>query len=228
MTVAVLIPWSTGCSWRERAWEWVQARYTESHPEWKIITGSTDVEGFSRTQAILDARQRTDADTLVVGDADVWCDGLSEAVNRVERHGWAIPHLMLHRLSPESTEQVYEGQDWRGLPLSTDNRQDSRPYRGHETDTLCVFRADVFDRVPPDPRFVGWGQEGDAWRAALHTLVGPPWRGSADLVHYWHPPQPRQTRAVGNSKSYALWRRYAAARGDRHAMEFLVNEGVMA
>lgn len=224
MNVAVILPFASDCPHRLAARDWVRARYAEHHPTWPIIEGFTAVEGFSRTQAILDGIARFPADVYVVADADVWCDGIGEAVGQVDRHGWAIPHHLIHRLSRESSDVVLNGGDWRGLPLSTDNRQDSRPYKGHETDTLCVFTADALAEVPPDPRFVGWGQEGDAWALALRTLVGAPWRGGDDIVHLWHPAQPRQSRVVGNPASLALFRRYAKARRNRDAMRSLIEE----
>lgn len=225
MTVSVLVPWRAGCPHREAAWEWVQDQYRRDHPDWELVTGTCADGPFNRAQAILDAAEHSSGDVLVVADSDVYTDP-QEAIDHLKT--WAIPHRLLHRLSQESTEQVLAGTDWHGLPLSTDNRQDSRPYVGKETGTLVVFTRDTFDEVPPDPRFVGWGSEDLAWGAALNTLVGPPWRGRADLVHLWHPAQPRQTRAVGSPESYALWRRYAAARRDKSAMRFLVNEGVKA
>lgn len=199
-------------------------RYAEHHPNWLLIEGRTDVAGFSRTQAALDGRAKADADVYLVADADVWVEGLGQAVNEALSHGWAIPHTLIHRLSPSSTEMVLGGSDWRGLPLSTDNQQDRRPYRGHETDTICAFRRDAFDAAPPDPRFVGWGQEGDAWSLALRTLVGAPWRGTEDLVHLWHPPQERKSRVVGNDRSMALLGRYRNAKNDPAAMTSLVDE----
>ena len=224
MTVAVLVPWKPGCPWREKAWAWVQNRYREVHPGWEIVTGTADVEGFSRTQALLDARSKTDADVLVCADADTWCDGIGDAVDHVERvGGWAIPHLLIHRLAESSTLVVFGGRDWHDLNLSTDNAQDSRPYRGHEAGTLLVLAAGAFDTAPPDPRFVGWGQEDAAWARALRMLVGSPWRGRADLVHLWHPAEPRHTRIIGNPANRALGRRYANARS-RTVMAALIEE----
>lgn len=226
MTVAVLVPWSPGCPWRERAWAWARARWGEVHPDWEVVTGRSDFgTPFSRAQGILHAASRTDADVLVVADADVWCDP-APAVNQVAEHGWAIPHRLIHRLSLDSTLQVYGGTDWRGLPLSTDNHQDSRPYRGHPTGTLVVLTRDALEAAPPDPRFVGWGQEDDAWACALKTMVGKPWRGDDDLVHLWHPPQARQSRAVGSPEGLALLRRYRAARGNQDRMRALIAEHV--
>lgn len=224
MTVAVLVPFKPGCPWREKAWTWVQGRYADQHPEWELITGTTDVDGFSRTQAILDARSKTDADIFVISDADVWTAGLAEAVAHADETGWAIPHLLIHRLAESSTLRVLGGAEWRGQQLSTDNPQDSRPYRGHEAGTLLVMTADAFDGAPPDPRFVGWGQEDDAWAITLRTLRGSPWRGKADLVHLWHPAEPRQTRVTGNDANKALLRRYQRANRRREVMESLIEE----
>lgn len=230
MTVSVVVPWRAGCPWREKAWEWVQARYAAAHPDWELVTGTCADGPFNRSAAILDATSRASGDVLVVADADVWCDP-QPAVDRVDESGWAIPHLLIHRLAETSTLALLDGEeDWRGLPLSGDNPQDSRPYRGHETGTLVVLRRDVLEDVPPDRRFVGWGQEDDAWALALRKLVGVPWRGRGDLVHLWHPAPPRLTRRVGNPESLALFRRYDRARRNRAAMRALVDEskGVLA
>lgn len=220
-TVSVVVPWRQGCPHRQRAWEWVRGRYDDAHPDWEIVQGESPAGPFNRSAAILDGARRSAGDVIVVADGDVWCDP-QPAIEHLTT--WSIPHLMLHRLSMESTARVLAGGDWRGLPLSTDNRQDSRPYKGFETGTLVVLRREVLVDVPPDRRFVGWGQEDQAWSAALRTLVGPPWRGHDDLVHLWHPPQPRRSRVVGNSESQALLRRYRNARRSPDAMRALVEE----
>lgn len=221
--VAVIVPWQAGCPWRERALAWVTARYREHHPSWPVILGRSTSELFSRTQAILDGASRTMADVLVIADGDVWCP-LDAAVEQAAAGGWAIPHLLIHRLSDESTDLVLDGADWHGLPLSRDNAQDQRPYKGHEGGTLLVVHRDAFDTAPPDPRFVGWGQEDSAWALALRNLVGAPWRGREDLVHLWHPPQQRLTRVIGSERSRKLQRRYVRASRDRDAMAALVAE----
>lgn len=221
-SIAVLVPWRPGCEWRERSWVVLRDRYEALGFE--VVTGTTDVAGFSRTQAILDARRRTTADLFVVTDADVFGELTGEAFTETLAHGWAVPHGLLHRLSPDSTLQALDGADWRGLPLSSDNSQDRRPYRVHEGGTLLTITSTAFDLAPPDPRFVGWGQEDDAWACALRTLVGPPWRGDADLVHFWHPAAPRRNRVVGNPANVALLRRYKAAAGNPEQMRRLVAE----
>lgn len=224
MTVAVVIPWRAGCLHRERALKWTIRRYLAAFRSLDVVLGSCDPDRpFNRAQAIIDGASRTQADVLVVADGDVWCDP-KQAIDEVKSCGWAVPHLKIHRLSRESTDKVLRGEDWHGLPLSTDNRQDAKPYKGHETGTLVVLRRDVLEEVPPDPRFVGWGSEDDAWSCALRTLVGAPWRGVDDLVHLWHPPQPRISRTVGNRESFALLRRYQRANRQPAVMSELVAE----
>lgn len=221
MTTAVLVPYRGGEEHRERNWAWARDRYEQAGYE--VIEGTSDAEAFSRTQGILDARSRTDAEVLIVADADVWCDGLPALVAATTNLGWSVPG-MLHRLSPESTVKVLAGADWRGLPLSDDNPQDLHPYKVHEAGTLLALRSDVFDACPPDPRFVGWGQEDDAWSMALRAIVGPPSRVNADVVHLWHPPEPRKSRIVGNPDNAMLARRYRMVRHSRERMTALVEE----
>lgn len=224
MNVSVLIPVGGNCPHRAAALRWVTDRYATEFPDWEVVYGQGDTpDGYSRSRAILDAARMASGDVLLVADGDVWCDSLN-AVQAAREAGWAVPHKLIHRLSPESTEQVLGGADWRGLPLSTDNRQDSRPYKGNETGTLVAIRADVLADVPPDRRFVGWGQEDVAWAEALRCLVGAPWRGGADLVHLWHPPQPRLSRVTGSRTGQELAARYRRARRDPRLMRQLIEE----
>lgn len=59
---------------------------------------------------------------------------------------------------------------------------------------------------------------------ALTALVGEPHRGRADLVHCWHPPQPRWTRRRGSREGWELRKRYHQASADPTAMSDLIEE----
>ena len=160
------------------------------------------------------------AEIVIQADADVWCDGLREAVDAVEAGaGWAVPHKLVHRLSEDGTEAVLAGADWRGQPM------DQKPYEGILGGGIVVARRDVLLDVPLDSRFVGWGQDDEAHALGLNALYGDPWRGTADLVHLWHPPQSRVSRRKGSRESWKLRRRYWEARRKPEAMRALLKEG---
>lgn len=219
MSVAVLIPYRGGDEHRARALEFVRERYAEEHPEWPVVIGTVDEGPWVKAAAVADALRQTNAEILIVADADVWTDGLSRAVAAV-RHGkaWAIPHGSVYRLSEDATERYLAGASYKSLPLS------EPAYRGVEGGGVVVVRRDVYEECPLDPRFVGWGNGDESWSHALRALFGPPARGRSVLVHLWHPPQQRATRNYGSVESRALRKRYVRAGRDELATRRLVKE----
>lgn len=214
--VAVVVPWRGGCPHRERALSWVVTKYQTTHPTWQVVLGEHTADQWCKAEAVTAGLALTDADRLVIADADCWVDNLADAVN--SSAPWTVPHLMVHRLDEQSTEQMYR----TGVPGPG---RTERPYRGHVGGGVVVIDRETYDAVPLDPRFTGWGQEDDSWSVALHTLVGPPHRGDADLVHLWHPPQKRMNRINGSRAGVALARRYRAVRNDPEAMRTLIDQG---
>lgn len=221
MTVAVIIPWRSGDLARQRALDWVTERYNDAFPAAELILGGCNPDvAFNRCEAILDGARRTSAETLIVADGDCWTEGIHEAVAMVEQGAaWAIPHRMLCRLTEHATEQVLAG-------ARLEDQEDfaERPYVGFEAGTLFVIRRDVLFDVPPDVRFIGWGQEEQALSLALRCLVAAPWRGKANCFHLWHPPQLRRNRGIGNDANLKLYRRYKVARHISARMRALVDE----
>lgn len=211
--VEVIVPAAGTCPYRARALEWVRGRY-----EWPV-TVAPGPTPWSKGAAVMPAIERSCADVIVVADADVWTDGLPDAIAEVQAGVmWAVPHRGVHRLTEASTAAVIDGARWEDQPL------DERPYLGIPGGGIVVARRDTLLDVPLDPRFVGWGQEDESWGVALRTLLGPPWRGRAPLVHLWHPSQPRLTRTRGSHESWQLRKRYLAARDDPAAMRLIVTE----
>lgn len=156
-------------------------------------------------------------DIVVVADADVWCDGLPEAAEAVrDGAAWAVPHRLVHRLTETATRSLIAG----GSP----DEYEQRPYPGVEGGGVIVTRRDTLLEIPLDPRFVGWGQEDVSHGVALRTLLGGCWRGTADLIHLWHPPQERLSRKVGSLQGRALGRRYFDARRSPDEMRALLAE----
>jgi hypothetical protein len=217
--VEVVIPFAGTCPHRLRALDWVLARYGDRHPDWEITVAWREADEWVKARAVMPAVAASSAPVVVVADADVWTDGLTEAAAAVAAGSpWAMPHRRLFRLTRQATGRVLDGEPWQGQEL------DERPYPGvWGGGVVAVARQTMLD-CPLDPRFVGWGQEDTAWAVALHAQVGAGWRGDADLVHLWHPPQPRLSRRFGSPDGRRLYRRYCTARRDPAQLAELLGE----
>lgn len=204
MSVAVLVPWREAPD-REQVWAYLRAKWHKSFPAWAVVEGSCPDGPWRKGLAVADALSRSTSDVVVVADADVWTDGVAEAVDRV-RAGvpWAIPHWRVCRLDQPSTAAVLAGAPFGGT-------YDRKPYVGRRGGGMVVLSRALYERVPLDPRFEGWGQEDDAWAVALKAVAGQPWRGTEDLWHLWHQPQPRRSLGKGSEASVALLKEYQRA-----------------
>jgi hypothetical protein len=218
MTVSVLIPFASEDPWRVDARSYVGGWYDALGYE---VIGGTCPGQWRKAVAVAHAARYSTADVFVVADADCLCAGVAPAIAAVEGGAaWAVPHGFVHRLDQPATEAIYAGAD----PAGTTGRT-QRPYKGFAGGGIVVLRRDVWEEIPLDPRFAGWGGEDSSWAMALTTLVGPPARLNAPLFHLWHESPPRMTRRWGSPASRALELRYKrAARANRRAMADIVAE----
>lgn len=220
LTVSVIVPWRSDGAERDAAWAWTRARWAARFPGWQVITGTPPDGVWCKAAAVAAALPEATGDVLVLADADVWSDGVLQAVTAIaEGARWAIPHHHVYRLDEASTQAVLGGE-----PLGATYRLAQRAYGGFAGGGMTVLPRATYQRIPLDPRFAGWGQEDEAWAIALTCLTGSPWRGTVPLWHLWHPPQPRLTRRWGSDISRALWQRYHQARNDAHTMRALLAE----
>lgn len=213
--VEVLVPFAGTCPHRKAALDWTTARYP-----WPVTIAPASAP-WSKADAVMPAAEASDAEIVVVADADCWTPGLSLAVSAVQEGApWAIPHRGVHRLTEDATARLMSGEPWENLPL------EQRAYLGWEGGGYVVARRETLLDVPLDRRFVGWGCEDEAWALALNCLAGHRHRGKAPLVHLWHPPQPERDldRRQGSRANFRLLRRYVAARSDPTAMRALLEE----
>lgn len=219
--VSVLVPWRETAE-RAPLWAFLRELWAARHPDWQLVEGACPDGPWRKGVAVADALSRADGDVLVVADADVWCDGVADAVAALSNSvRWAIPHHRVLRLTKSATAEAVESGGWPTVRTSFTYAQ--RPYVGYPGGGLVVLPREMYDEVPIDPRFAGWGQEDESWALALRVLGGREWRGTADLWHLWHAPQPRQSRFIGSTASRLLWRRYYAAR-DGVRMRALIAE----
>jgi len=216
--VAVVIPWKDGCEHRSRALNHVHRWWVERG--YDVIIGSCGGE-WSKAVAVADALTRTTADTLVISDADVIHadhEQVTAAVQALDSHGWAMPHGKVWRWTETATGRILAGHE----PDPTDLAQ--RPYQGWPAGGTTVITRALYEAVPLDQRFVGWGQEDESHAAALTCLAGVPWRGTSDLWHLFHPPQQRLSRKWGSEASKALGKRYQNAAGSPQSMRRILEE----
>lgn len=217
MGVAVVIPHGAADGpERVRARDWVANRYEVIHGL-PVTFAPCPTAEWSKGAAVNPVAAAMDAQTLVVADADSFVSdvALRSAIDRAESHGWAVAHSTIRRLTRAATEVVLAG----GQP----GKLEKPAYVGVAGGGIVVIRRDVYDRVPLDPRFAGWGGEDHAWGLALSVLVGVASRRPVSpLWHLWHPPQP--TKASPSRATRDLVGRYKAARRDPVAMAAIVQE----
>lgn len=209
----LIVPWRPGDAHREAAWSLLQDRHRDAHPDWPIIEGRAPDGHWCKANAVDDALARCDDEVLVISDADVWTDELDQAVAALDYFAWAIPHRQVWRLARGQLE-----------PTLNRNLLDRTPYTGYPGGGIVVTKRSVYETTPLDPRFVGWGQEDESWAIALIARHGEPWRGTAPLWHWWHPPQERADVRHGNPAGVELHRRYRKAERDPAAMDVLIEE----
>lgn len=220
-SVRVVFPWRGGCAHRAIAFAWVRLRFKRLLPEWPLARSQAPPGPWCKAAAVAPALHETEAEIVVVHDADVWCgaDALRAAAAAVQAGApWAVPHRHVYRLTEEGTQAVYDGGR-----LSEQEVVEHR-YFGGAGGGIVVAPRETLLEVPPDPRFTGWGHEDVSWGIALEVLAGRPWRGKAPLYHLWHPPQARIELGVGSRENEALWKRYAHAKKYPQKLRELIEE----
>jgi hypothetical protein len=226
MSVSIVVPWRSEDPDRDRAWEWVRARYERLYPDWEIVTADCRGE-WSKGRAVRTAVRKARGDILVVSDSDVVMrdEVLPEAVAHVEAGApWAVPHGQVYRLNKAAVDKLYAGgpfpdEDWsRCIAYEWGKWFAERVKRVVPGGGITVLPRKTYAKVPIDHRFLGWGGEDLAWGWALETLVGEPARLNQPMWHLYHARS--YTRfARGSDESEDLVTKYCEANGDREAIK---------
>lgn len=233
MITHIIIPWhDNNDPHRAAALRWVQHRWATEFPDWPISLGVlSDDSDWCKADAVhiaIEHAEPDDSDLLVITDADVWTDpdDINLAAHQLD-HGhaeWAMPHSHVHRLNETATRHVLETNlD----PAAAVKRYgyDRSPYLGTVGGGTTILTAANYQQCPLDPRFVGWGQEDEAWGDALRTVLGHRHRGNGNLHHLWHPPLPRMAPGIGNIQSKHLRDSYRRHTGDIDGIIRLIDSG---
>lgn len=218
MSVAVLIPWRDGDPAREAAFGYVVERW-RTETDYDVIIGECSEGPWIKAHAVEEAFRRTLADVIIVADADVWCDGVPDAVQAIrDGQAWAVPHITVRRLTEAATALIYAGAEFDpAAPL------DRTQYVGVKGGGIVVLDRRILEDVPLDPAFENWGGEDISWGYALTAIHGAAWRGSADLFHLYHPLEPRQGPNYSSFEGRRRYRMYHEAQGRPSAMGLLID-----
>lgn len=200
-TVAIVVPYAVEhctddpcehLTHRDDVWTWVRAWYEHHFPEIPIVVASDPGSGaWSKGRAVRAAIDQTDADVLIVADADSIPepDALRACLAALDTHPWATPHIKVRRLRDEWTEKLLKRP--AHLPIPYDHRArfvERAIYGGPAGGGITVLPRSTYLACPIDPRFEQWGGEDLAWGRALARTVGDPHRVDSPLLHLWHPP----------------------------------------
>jgi hypothetical protein len=223
--VTIVIPWREDRleqPEREAAVVWVTARNAEPGRVVHIAMREDRPAEWSKAAAICAASELIGREGIVVvTDADVWSPGLNAAIAAVRAgYPWAMPHMRVHRLTPEATQAVLEGAEPdESMPCV------KRPYRGVCGGGIVVLPAATLAEVPPDRRFRGWGSEDRAWCDTLRALAGQEWRRTnAPLFHLWHPPYVSDDGVhITSPENAALAAEYARHRHDGNRLRAMLD-----
>jgi hypothetical protein len=229
MDVTVVIPWAGDDPARLAARAWTMRQYAVHHRGWRIATSPAAPveEPWSKAVAV---RRILDAvnpeGVLVIADADVFCQGIDVAVGAIRLQGeycrWGMPHSLVCRFNEPTTRKILAGAEpWTQM---MDGNLDQGLYKGCEGGGITVLTRQLYEAVPMDERFTGFGQEDESWALALRTLAGVPCQGTQVLYHLHHEPQERLDRHWGSEASRELYEQYAEAFGDPEKMKALLNE----
>lgn len=223
--VDILIPHrSDGGAHRDTNLAWVQRQWHTHFPDWPVRVGTHTKGAWDKAAAVADALRLSTAQTIIVTDNDVWVHrphDITRAVEAAEKTGWAMPHNRVFRLNATHTRAY---QDNPNLPPRT-LRLVRSSYRGVMTGGIFIINRQIYlDHGGLDPRFLGHTGQDLSFGYALQTLVGNPWRGTAELVHLYHPPNPAKNDQRLQKTNRALLDRYSRARHHPVVMRKIIQE----
>lgn len=215
----VLIPYRPDEGPRDRHLAWVLQQWREQGLVQGAYVGMHKKGLWNKAKAVAKALAHSQADVVVIADADVWMPKqlhLAKAIEHVaDNGGWAMPHHYVHRLTEEASELYKDDPSLNHKKLG----HDRVAYGGMIGGGMFVIRRTDYLKVGGlDPAFEGHTGEDEALGYLLSTLLGYPWRGRGDLVHLWHPAQPTKHDPQVRAHNEKRLQQYKMARGKQGPM----------
>lgn len=234
MRVVTLVPRRADGGWRDQLWSFCRDWWAGQHPDWHVFEGDHVDGPFNRSAAINAAAENADEwDVAVLLDADVIVDptAVGNAVEIAHTMGrLVVPHSERIMLHEPGTRKVLAGsrEGWRNPGYVHRGRRDGMLIYTDSVSCAVAVPRSLWDQVGGfDPLFVGWGWEDNSFVAACETFSGPLIRLASELYHLHHDPapgaDPRKRTELTAVNEARFWR-YHAARGDRAAMQVLLDE----
>lgn len=218
--VSVIVPFLPDGGARDRAWEFVSARYHSLRPDWEVVLGTCPGTEWRKGYAVDAGVQASKGEVLIIADADciVPFEALDSAVELVRsgEASWVVPHTLVKRLNRDSTEAYLQTAPTDDITPSGNLTKSE--YQGYAGGGIVVVERAKYDFVGGIPRgFVGWGAEDEAFALILDTMLGKHTRLKYDLFHLYHPTGKR-AKGTEYRHNRALYNKFLAYSGDPERM----------
>lgn len=227
MKTAVIIPFYSNNVDRITAYQYTVDWWKSCYPEFEIIRGESFP--FIKGVALQNAINQTDAECLIIADADSIIapkENIQKAVDFISRTSrWFVPYDRVFRFTKEETNDYYFKSE-HGFPdLKSKHETICAPYYPTLGGGIVILPRTLWDLVGGiDKRFVGWGGEDRSFGYALSTIHSHPIQMEGRLLHLWHPDQgPTQPMS---RDTIDLAERYRKAYKNRQKMKILIDESV--
>lgn len=216
VTVDVIVPaaaWDGVERKAARAWVvgwWMSRGYS-------VKVAELAQQPWSKGRAVNRALAASDADVVIVADADSWLPtkAVDAMVAAAGRNTWVVPFERVMRLCEAATRHVLATDP---ALVDTPSRKTlaQKPHAALAGGGIIAAHRDVWALVGGfDPRFEDWGGEDYSLGCALRTMTGRDARRlTGELWHLWHPPQENTLRESKETSTLSMRYRKAKFRPD--------------
>lgn len=191
MKLSFIIPYRDADGTRERAKDWIVARWQHFYPDAEFCIAPDDgVDPFNKSMAVNTAAKQATGDVFVILDADTWIDNewMDKAFHQLGRRNyrWVIPARKSYRLTRSASDEILALDPAAELPRLI-NKRTMVEQSGSVVGFCHIVPREGFEMVGGmDERFRGWGGEDSCFVRALDVVYGPHTQLPGVVVSLWH------------------------------------------